>query len=115
MLKDTDNTPGILLVSSEDPEGQDRCSSVVSRKRAECMNHRWTSPGSSIIKGWHLKEEAMIATGRLKVIQGLASFTWFLTSFYGFFLLFLFLACMRDLSSPTRDRTHAPCSGSVES
>lgn len=56
MLKDTDDTPGVLLVSSEDAEGQARCSSVVSRKRAECMNHRWTSPGSSIIKGWYLKE-----------------------------------------------------------
>ena len=35
-----------------------------------------------------------------------------------FFLFFFFPAVpsgMRDLSSPTRDQTHAPCSGSAES
>ena len=32
-----------------------------------------------------------------------------------FFFLFLATPCgMRDLSSPTKDRTHAPCSGSME-
>ena len=38
--------------------------------------------------------------------------------FVVFLFFFFFLAVLRslqDLSSPTRDRTHAPCSGSLES
>ena len=40
------------------------------------------------------------------------------TSFMFFLIYFFFLATLRglqDLSSPTRDRTRAPCSGSAES
>lgn len=73
-------------MGSENPEGQDRCSRAVSRcasvsrKQAEFINHRWTGSGSSIINMIceHLKEEAVIARGSLKVIQGLAIFSWFL-------------------------------------
>ena len=42
----------------------------------------------------------------------------FSPSFFSFLFIFYFLAApwgMQDPSSPTRDRTHAPCSGSAES
>ena len=43
--------------------------------------------------------------------------SFFLLLFLKTFTVFLFLAAlggMRDLSSPTRDRTHGPCIGSTE-
>ena len=39
-----------------------------------------------------------------------------LVLFFGHFIFFLAMLCsMWDLSSPTRDQTHAPCIGSMES
>ena len=63
---------------------------------------------------------------RLKSCCSLGGFLlvgWLFGGFVGFFLMpvtctLFFLATLRglsDLSSPTRDRTCAPCSGSVES